>query len=110
MRECAPRRAVKAFWCTLVCLPRQVVSPRCSEFSSSKSTSLSIWTGRRSKRQSKEQACKAPSASTVGQCGQLVHHRMVRSEDWLSIFDAKNTTFYRFDELIFSRGEERLDN
>ena len=47
MRVCAPRRSVKAFWCSLVCLPRQVVSPRFSEFSSSKIMSLSMGTGRR---------------------------------------------------------------
>jgi len=35
---------------------------------------------------------------------------MVRSEDWLSTFDAKNTTFYRFGQLILSKGEERVDN
>ena len=59
MWDRAPRRAVKAFWWSLFCLPRRVVSPQGPDFSFSKITSLLTSTGRRRQRQCKARTGQA---------------------------------------------------
>ena len=68
------------------------------------------WDWEEETRQNQGTSGQALSGGTFAQFGQLDHHRMVETDDWLSIIDVKHNLFYLYREIIVTEGEERVDD